>query len=216
MKKKTINLKEASFTQAINISAQWCKEWGEDLLSEEVLADRIAELTKTRNGLRGFFAYALSDKDCFLLDKLPFSLIYKLNEGGDAVTDIVVKNLIMSSAQIIIHRRDNNHEYEITSENISDRCKAILRLLETKSVTKSVNQVLRDLDNIGNSFDNSVKYDSEQKEFIKKQILDEKLKIYGLENIRVVDASVMPEITSGNLNAPTLMIAERAAEFILN
>ena len=67
MKKKTINLKEASFTQAINISAQWCKEWGEDLLSEEVLADRIAELTKTRNGLRGFFAYALSDKDCLLL-----------------------------------------------------------------------------------------------------------------------------------------------------
>ena len=118
MEKKTINLKEASFTQAINVSAKWCKEWGEDLLSEEVLADRIAELIKTRNGLRGFFAYALSDKDCFLLDKLPFALIYKLNEGGDAVTEIVVKNLIMSSAQIIIHRRDNNHEYEITSENI--------------------------------------------------------------------------------------------------
>ena len=156
MNKKTINFKEASFTQAINISAEWCKEWGEDLLSEEVLADRIAELTKTRNGLRGFFAYALSDKDCFLLDKLPFSLIYKLNEGGDAVTDIVVKNLIMSSAQIIIHRRDNNNEYEIASENISDRCKTILRLLETNSVTKSVNQVLRDLDDMGNSFDNSV------------------------------------------------------------
>ena len=83
MEKKTINLKEASFTQAINISAQWCKEWGEDLLSEEVLADRIAELIKTKNGLRGFFAYALSDKDCLLLDKLPFSLIFKLNEGGD-------------------------------------------------------------------------------------------------------------------------------------
>jgi len=78
----------------------------------------------------------------------------------------------MSSAQIIIHRRDYNHEYEITSENISDRCKAILRLLESKSVTKSVNQVLRDLDDMSNSFDNSVKYDSEQKEFIKKQILD--------------------------------------------
>jgi len=78
----------------------------------------------------------------------------------------------MSSAQIIIHRRDNNNEYEIKSENISDRCKSILRLLETKSVSKFVNQFLRDLDDIGNSFDNSVKYDSEQKEFIKKQILD--------------------------------------------
>ena len=161
MKKKAINLKEASFTQAIYISAQWCKEWGEDLLSEEVLADRIAELIKTRNGIRGFFAYALSDKDCFLLDKLPFSLIYKLDEGGDAVAEIVLKNLIMSSAQIIIHRRDNNQEYEITSENISGRCKAILRLLETKSVTKYVNQFLRDLDNMGNSFDNSLKYDPE-------------------------------------------------------
>ena len=172
MEKKTINLKEASFTQAINISAQWCKEWGEDLLSEEVLADRIAELIKTRNGLRGFFAYALSDKDCFLLDKLPFALIYKLNEGGEAVVDIVLKNLIMSSAQIIMHRRDNNHEYEITSENISERCKAILRLLETNSVANSASQVLRNLDNMGNSFDNSIKYDTEQKEFIKKQIFD--------------------------------------------
>ena len=47
-------------------------------------------------------------------------------------------------------------------------------------------------------------------------VVDEKLKIHGLENIRVADASVMPEITSGNLNAPTLMIAERASDFILN
>ena len=172
MEKKTINLKEASFTQAINISAQWCKEWGEDLLSEEVLADRIAELIKTRNGLRGFFAYALSDKDCLLLDKLPSSLVFKFNEGGEAVVEIVLKNLIMSSAQIITHRRENNNVYEIMSENISERCKAILRLLETNSVIKTVNQVLKDLDNIGNSFDNSIKYDSEQKKFIKKQILD--------------------------------------------
>ena len=47
-------------------------------------------------------------------------------------------------------------------------------------------------------------------------VVDEKLKIHGLENIRVADASVMPEITSGNLNAPTLMIGERASDFILN
>ena len=50
----------------------------------------------------------------------------------------------------------------------------------------------------------------------KMSVVDEKLKVHGLQNIRVVDASVMPEITSGNLNAPTLMIGERAAEFINN
>ena len=47
-------------------------------------------------------------------------------------------------------------------------------------------------------------------------VVDQKLKVHGVENLTVVDASVMPEITSGNLNAPTLMIAERASEFILN
>ena len=172
MKKKTIKLKETSFTQAINISAQWCREWKEEILSEEVLADRIAELIKTKNGIRGFFAYALSDQDCYLLDKLPSSIIFKFQESVNDVVEIVVKNLIMSSAQIIIHQRENNHEYEATSENISERCKDILRLLETKSVTKMINHVLRNLDNMGNSFNNSIKYDSEQKKFIKQQILD--------------------------------------------
>ena len=47
-------------------------------------------------------------------------------------------------------------------------------------------------------------------------VVNEKLKVNGLQNLRVADASVMPEITSGKLNAPTLMIAERAADFILN
>ncbi len=172
MQKKTINLKETSFTQAINISAQWCKEWEEELLSDEVLADRIAELIKTKNGLRGFFAYALSDQDCYLLDKLPFSLVFKLQEGGNDVVEIVVKNLIMSSAQIIVHERENNLEYKSNSENISERCKGILNVLDTKLVTKKINQLISQLDNLGNSFDNSKKYDSKQKEFIKHQIFD--------------------------------------------
>tara|TARA_A100001388_G_C28504249_1_gene373125 strand:+ start:23 stop:550 length:528 start_codon:yes stop_codon:yes gene_type:complete len=172
MKEKATNLKETSFTQAINISAQWCKEWGEDLLSEEVLADRVAELIKTKNGLRGFFAYALSDQNCFLLDKLPSSFVYKLQEEGNDVVEIIVKNLIMSSAQIVVHERENNLEYKSNSENISERCKNILRVLETKSVAIKLNQMINNLDNLGNSFDNSKRYDDNQKEFIKHQILD--------------------------------------------
>jgi choline dehydrogenase len=46
-------------------------------------------------------------------------------------------------------------------------------------------------------------------------VVDGELRVHDIDGLRVVDASVMPQIISGNLNAPTQMIAARAADFIL-
>jgi choline dehydrogenase len=49
-----------------------------------------------------------------------------------------------------------------------------------------------------------------------RAVVDDRLRVHGIDALRVIDASIMPRITSGNTNAPTYMIAERGAEFLLS
>ena len=46
-------------------------------------------------------------------------------------------------------------------------------------------------------------------------VVDAQLRVHGMDRLRVVDASIMPQVTTGNTNAPTIMIADKAVDLIL-
>jgi len=50
----------------------------------------------------------------------------------------------------------------------------------------------------------------------RQSVVDAQLRVYGMQGLRVIDASVFPTLTSGNTNAPTLMLAEKGADMVLN
>ena len=62
---------------------------------------------------------------------------------------------------------------------------------------------------------NEVKILSNKMGIDKYSVVDEHTKVHGVQNLRVVDSSIMPDIVSGNLNAATIMIAEKVSDMIL-
>ena len=109
----------------------------------------------------------------------------------------------------------------------ADGLKLIRKIvLETKSFSKYEPEEFRPGINIQNDED-LIKAASDYAQTIfhpvgtckmgndENSVVNDRLIARGLENLRIVDASIMPNITSGNTNAPTMMIAEKASDMII-
>jgi len=163
---------EPSFQQAIEFSIVWLRAWEKGELSDEVMADRVAELIDSQNGARGFFAICLSD-DSPLLDRLPEALVMQLRAAGEKIIDLTVRNLAMSSAMALIHQRNADKDLQNKSERITARCIEILRLLEPNAVRSRLEKLLAATKGQGKDlkFLEKWNYDNEQKLAIASSII---------------------------------------------
>ena len=167
-----MNEQKPTFKEAMQASMIWCKSWENNEISDEVISDRIGELIKTMEGARGFFVVSLST-DCPLMDRFPDALIFQLRNAGGIVVDLTVKNLAMSSAMIITHRKNGNPQ-QIQSERIKMRCIELLKLLDSNQVKKRLDVLLEATKGNGEDlkFLERWEYDDEQVNAISKSIYE--------------------------------------------
>ena len=124
---------QPTFQQAMEITAQWLGLWENGELSDEVLADRVAELVASRDGARGFFVVSLAG-DCPLMDRLPEPLVLALGAAGEGVVDLSARNLAMSTSMALHHERAGDGAQQSASERVALRCTELLRLLPSELV----------------------------------------------------------------------------------
>ena len=116
------------------------------------------------------------------------------------------------------------HDYDVSI--LTEGVKKILEILDAPSLKKHITKIY-DLDNtdeaslekfVRNGADTVYHPVGTCKMGIRMDpmsVVDNKLRVHGLTGLRVCDASIMPKITSGNTNAPTMVIAEKASRYIL-
>jgi hypothetical protein len=125
----------------MEIAAQWIGLWDAGELSDEVLADRVGELVASRDGARGFFVVGLTG-EAPLLDRLPEPLVVALRQAGPGVVDLTARNLAMSTAMVLHHRRSGDLEHQAGSERVQWRSTELLRQLEPVAVKQRLETLL--------------------------------------------------------------------------
>ena len=165
-------LREPTFQQAMDITVQWLALWENGELSDEVLADRVAELVVSRDGGRGFFVVSLAG-DCPLMDRLPDPLVAQLRLAGEGVVDLTARNLAMSTAMTLHHQRSADPEQQARSERVRARCTELLRLLEPEAVKGRLETLLQATQGLGDdvAFLDRWGYDPQQRQAIADAIL---------------------------------------------
>jgi hypothetical protein len=169
----TIDIPEKlSFEQAIEVTQSLLEKMKAGQLKTQEIETAITSLVKSENGARGFFVTYLTDEDP-LADRPSAEVIDALKTSPEIVGELLVKNLVMSTAMAITHRRNEDEAAARGSEQVSQRTKDLIKKLPSETIVEKLSQMKESIQqNQGEytTFLNRWKYDTEQREAMYKTL----------------------------------------------
>lgn len=156
-----------SFEGAIELTQSLLSEVEQGRISEPELESIITALVQTENGARGFFVSYLSDERD-LIDQILDHVARTLRHSEDNVSDLLTKNLAMSTAMILTHTRNQNPDMAASSARVQRRTDQLIRQMRSPKVEQRLTELKTTIEHGGDyqAFLARWKYDDEQRSAI--------------------------------------------------
>lgn len=158
-----------TFEQAIALTQSLLSQMAAAELQPNEVESAIAQLVKSENGARGFFVTYLTSEQAPYSDDPAPEVVRALQSSPEIVAELLVKNLAMSAAMVVTHRRHQDEAMAQNSERVRSRTARLIQLVELPAVDERA-QKLRESAATGEgsykTFLQRWGYDAEQRQVI--------------------------------------------------
>ena len=161
-----------SFEDALQLTETLLDGIAEKKLKDQEIEEVITNLVSSQNGARGFFVTYLTS-DLPLADNPTEGVINALKASPDLVSELLVKNLAMSSAMALTHRRNNNEEMAQGSDQVCKRTKNLIKEVNLELITEKLKELKQTIITGNGNYSTFLErwgYDSEQQKVIQTKL----------------------------------------------
>jgi hypothetical protein len=155
-----------SFQEAIALTQSLLAHLEQDKVTEAELEQTISALVNSENGARGFFVTYLSDQ-YLLADALNSAMLRALQTAPDVISPLLVKNLVMSTAMAITHRRNHNESLAEGSDQVRSRTSYLIQALPLPKLQEQAQKMATSLETNSGDYQPFLQrwgYDTEQRQ----------------------------------------------------
>ncbi|MDJ0531591.1 MAG: hypothetical protein QNJ70_03695 [Xenococcaceae cyanobacterium MO_207.B15] len=161
-----------SFPEAIAFTQSLMEKISVGKLEETEIQEQVTSLVSTSNGARGFFVAYLT-ADSALADNPSSGVIQALQNSPNLVSELLVKNVAMSAAMAITHRRNEDETAATGSDRVNRRTINLIQQLNMDAVDRELEALKESVTSEEGSYQEFLKrwgYDDEQKQVINQAI----------------------------------------------